>query len=48
MAVTPVRVRLGVPKSGCRIMAITPAFQAGDEGSIPSTRSKIFVVCSLI
>ena len=24
---------------GYRIKAITPAFQAGDEGSIPSTRS---------
>ena len=25
---------------GCRIMAITPAFQAGDVGSIPIIRFK--------
>ena len=24
---------------GCRLMAKTPAFQAGDEGSTPSTRT---------
>ena len=26
---------------GCRIMAITPAFQAGDVGSIPIIRLKL-------
>ncbi len=33
-------IRLGEGlRGGCRIMAITPAFQAGDVGSIPITRS---------
>ena len=29
--------------SGCRIMAIVPVFQTGDEGSIPFTRSEYLV-----
>jgi hypothetical protein len=33
------RTRLILPICGYRIKAITPAFQAGDEGSIPSIRS---------
>ena len=32
-------VRFQNSRSGCRITAITPAFQAGDEGSTPFTRS---------
>ena len=46
-------------RSGCRITAITPAFQAGDEGSTPFTRSMkiasqavgprgFFVFCALV
>jgi hypothetical protein len=39
-----VRVSLGAPISGCRITAITLAFQASDEGSTPSTRSNLSIV----
>ena len=34
--------------SGCRIMAITLAFQAKDTGSIPVTRSKNKILTNFI
>ena len=30
-------------RSGCRILAITSAFQADEAGSIPATRSNLYI-----
>ena len=42
--IRPTLGRIGGLPSGCRIMAITSASQAEDEGSIPFTRSSFYLV----